>query len=46
MAAAVRQSDTTLLNAINTQINEMKRDKTISQILKKYGLYDSYIVLT
>ena len=44
IAAAVRKSDTTLADAINKQIDEMKIDKTIIKILKKYGLDESYFV--
>ncbi|MDR3597608.1 ABC transporter substrate-binding protein [Clostridium sp.] len=43
IAAAVRKSDTTLLNAINEKIYEMKIDKTIKNILEKYGLEDNYL---
>lgn len=43
-AAAVRHSDINLLNAVNAKVDEMKRDKTFSQILKKYGLDDSFII--
>lgn len=43
-AAAVRHSDTNLLNAVNEKVDELKRDKTFSKILKKYGLDDSYII--
>jgi len=44
IAAAVRKSDTTLANAVNQQIDEMKRDRTIINILKKYGLNEKYFV--
>jgi len=44
VAAAVRKSDTTLANAVNQQIDEMKRDRTIINILKKYGLNEKYFV--
>ncbi|WP_392485958.1 substrate-binding periplasmic protein [Haloimpatiens sp. FM7315] len=37
-AAAVRKSDTTLANAVNEKIDEMKNDKTFFKILEKYGL--------
>lgn len=42
--AAVRHNDTNLLNAVNAKVNELKRDKTFSKILKKYGVDDSYII--
>lgn len=41
---AVRKSDVTLLNALNKVIDEMKEDLTITKILKKYGLDESYLV--
>ncbi|EKQ57321.1 MULTISPECIES: ABC transporter substrate-binding protein [unclassified Clostridium] len=44
IAAAVRKSDTALANTINQKIDEMKEDKTIAEILKKYGLNESYFV--
>lgn len=44
VAAAVRKSDTTLVNAMNQQIDEMKRDKTILKIIKKYGLNEKNFV--
>lgn len=44
IAASVRHSDTNLLNAVNEKVDELKRDKTFSKILKKYGLDDSYII--
>jgi len=37
-AAAVRKSDTTLADAVNEKIDEMKKDGTLTAILKKYGL--------
>lgn len=45
VAAAVRKNDTTFLNALNKTIDEMKEDKTIIKILKKYGLNEDYFVL-
>jgi len=44
IGAGVRQGDTTLLNAVNEKIDELKKDKTLSKILKKYGLNDSFII--
>jgi len=44
IAAAVRKSDTTLADAVNEKIDEMKQDKTILKILKKYGLNENYFV--
>lgn len=43
-AAVIRYSDTNLLNAINKEIIEMKRDKTLNEIVKKYGLKDTDII--
>ena len=44
IAAAVRKSDTTLADAVNEQIDDMKIDRTILKILKKYGLNENYFV--
>lgn len=44
IAAAVRKSDVNFVKAINEQIDEMKNDKTILNILKKYGLDEGYLV--
>ncbi|OOM72682.1 ABC transporter glutamine-binding protein GlnH precursor [Clostridium puniceum] len=44
IAGAVRKNDVSLANAINQQINEMKQDKTIFNILQKYGLNIDYFV--
>jgi len=44
IAAAVRKSDTTLADAVNEQIDDMKMDRTILKILKKYGLNENYFV--
>lgn len=44
VGAAVRHNDTNLLNEVNEKVDELKRDKTFSKILKKYGLDDSYII--
>ncbi|MDS0526989.1 ABC transporter substrate-binding protein [Clostridium sp. SHJSY1] len=44
VAAGIRHEDTTLLSAVNEKINEMKRDKTFSQIVKKYGVNENSII--
>lgn len=44
VAAAVRQSDVTLLDAVNAKIDEIKIDKTLPKILYKYGLDDSFLI--
>ncbi|MZK51901.1 ABC transporter substrate-binding protein [Clostridium beijerinckii] len=44
IAAAVRKNDITLAKAINEKIDEMKYDKTIPEILEKYGLNSNYFV--
>lgn len=44
IAAAVRKNDITLAKAINEKIDEMKYDKTIPEILEKYGLNSDYFV--
>ncbi|MCI1581608.1 MAG: ABC transporter substrate-binding protein [Clostridium beijerinckii] len=44
IAAAVRKNDITLAKAINEKIDEMKYDKTILEILEKYGLNSDYFV--
>lgn len=44
VAVALRYEDTTLLNAINEKINEMKKDRTLNNIVKKYGLDENDIV--
>ena len=44
IAGAVRKSDISLANAINQQINELKKDRTILNILQKYGLNIDYFV--
>ncbi|WP_026889624.1 ABC transporter substrate-binding protein [Clostridium beijerinckii] len=44
IAAAVRKNDITLAKAINEKIDEMKYDKTIPEILEKYGLNGNYFV--
>ncbi|WP_252230525.1 ABC transporter substrate-binding protein [Clostridium sp. ZBS15] len=40
---AIKKHDITLLNAMNKKIDDMKKDKTIKKILKKYGLSDKYL---
>ena len=44
IGAGVRQGDTTLLNAVNEKVDELKKDKTLLKILEKYGLNDSFII--
>jgi ABC-type amino acid transport substrate-binding protein len=44
VAAAVRKSDITLSNAINEIIDDMKKKGTILDILKKYGLDESFYI--
>ena len=44
IAAAVRKSDTTLADAVNQQIDEMKKDGTILKLLQKYGMNEDYFV--
>ncbi|HEY5524372.1 MAG TPA: transporter substrate-binding domain-containing protein [Clostridium sp.] len=44
IAAAVRQSDTTLADAVNEQIDAMKKDGTILKLLEKYGMNKDYSV--
>ncbi len=44
IAAAVRKSDTTLADAVNEQIDDMKIDRTILKIFRKYGLDENYFV--
>jgi len=44
IAAAVRKSDISLAKAINKEIDNMKKDKTLMEILDKYGLDESYFV--
>lgn len=43
-AAGIRHEDTNLLNAVNEKVDGLKRDKTFSEILKKYGVNDSFII--
>ena len=44
VAAAVRKNDTTLADAVNKKIDEMKEDRTLIEILKKYGLNENNFV--
>lgn len=44
IGAGIRHNDINLLNEVNAKIDELKRDKTLSKILEKYGLNDSYII--
>lgn len=43
-AAATRHNDINLLNSINGKVTELKKDKTMSKILRKYGVDDSLII--
>lgn len=43
-AGAVRKDDTALADAINEKIDEMKKDGTLLEILKRYGLNESNFV--
>ena len=44
VAAAVRKSDVTLANAINEVVDEMKSKGIVLDILKKYGLNESFYI--
>jgi len=44
VAAAVRKNDTTLADAVNKKIDEMKEDRTLIIILKKYRLNENNFV--
>lgn len=44
VAAAVRKSDTTLADAVNKKIDEMKEDRTLITILRKYGMNENNFV--
>lgn len=44
IAAAARKQDKTLVDAINQQIKDMKKDGFILNTLKKYGLNEDYYV--
>ncbi len=44
IAAAVRQKDTALADAVNEQIDAMKKDGTILKILEKYGMNEDNVV--
>ncbi|MDS0526060.1 transporter substrate-binding domain-containing protein [Clostridium sp. SHJSY1] len=39
----LKKGDTTLLNAINEKLKEMKEDGTLYEILGRYGLFNHYI---
>jgi polar amino acid transport system substrate-binding protein len=41
VAAAVRKSDITLADAVNKKVDEMKKDRTLDVILKKYRINES-----
>lgn len=40
---ALKKEDTTLLNAVNEKLEEMKNDGTIYQIMVEHGIVDYYI---
>lgn len=44
VAAAVRKADTTLADAVNEKLDEMKEDGTILKLLEKYGMNKDYFV--
>lgn len=44
VAAAVRKADTTLADAVNEKLDEMKEDGTILKLLEKYGMNEDYFV--
>lgn len=44
VAAAVRKSDVTLVNAINEIVDDMKKKGTIVNILEKYGLDERFYI--
>ncbi|MCQ2009781.1 ABC transporter substrate-binding protein [Sporolactobacillus sp. STSJ-5] len=44
IGAAARKGDTKLVNAINKQINILKENGFIKNLLKKYGMPDNYYV--
>ncbi|XVK30597.1 transporter substrate-binding domain-containing protein [Pectinatus frisingensis] len=46
MGAAVRFADKDLLDAVNTELEKMRNDGTLKKILEKYGLPESYMVLS
>lgn len=43
IAYALKKEDTTLLNAINEKLQEMKEDGTLYEILGRYGLTGNYV---
>jgi polar amino acid transport system substrate-binding protein len=46
IGAAVRFADKDLLDAVNTELEKMRNDGTLKKILEKYGLPESYMVLS
>lgn len=46
IGAAIRFGDKDLLNAVNNELEKMRSDGTLKQILEKYGLPDDYMVLS
>ncbi len=44
VAAAVRKDDKDLLDAINTEIDKLKKEGFVLQVLKKYGLNEDNLV--
>lgn len=46
IGAAVRFADKDLLDAVNTELGKMRNDGTLKKILEKYGLPESYMVLS
>lgn len=44
VAAAVRKDDTSLAEAVNEKLDEMKEDGTILKLLEKYGMNEDYFV--
>lgn len=44
VAAAVKKTDATFADEVNKKINEMKEDRTLISILKKYGMNESNFV--
>ncbi|MNI75642.1 Bacterial extracellular solute-binding protein, family 3 [compost metagenome] len=44
VAAAVRKDDTSLADAVNEKLDEMKEDGTVLKLLEKYGMNKDYFV--
>ncbi|QLY81350.1 substrate-binding periplasmic protein [Clostridium intestinale] len=44
VAAAVRKDDTSLADAVNEKLDEMKKDGTVLKLLEKYGMNKDYFV--